>query len=157
MRAGVVGDIHGSYYLLRQSIRSMGRIDLLLFTGDGYRDITRLRDEINLRIEGVSGNCDFYSEYPDEQVLCLDKFRILLTHGHLYRVKNDLDELGAAGRSNSVSLVVFGHTHLPLSTDWYGIKLFNPGSLSRERACRGTTYGIIETTDSGLVLMHGKV
>ena len=42
MRVGVVGDIHGSYYVLKQAVKGMGRIELLLFTGDGYREIRQV-------------------------------------------------------------------------------------------------------------------
>jgi putative phosphoesterase len=150
MRIGVVGDIHGNYSGLKQVIRDMGHIDLLLFTGDGFRDISRLEDEIETRIEGVTGNCDFCSTYPSEQILDLSGHRVLLTHGHLYGVKQDLMRLGMAGREQKAQLVVFGHTHEPLSTDWYEVKLFNPGSLSRERSFRGPSYGIIEITDKGI-------
>lgn len=150
MRIGVVGDIHENYYGLVQAIQEMGSINRLFFTGDGYRDIERLRAKTNLPIDGVIGNCDFYSEYPAEQVLSFEHYKVLLTHGHLYGVKTDLNRLGYAGRELNVQLIVFGHTHQPLSTEWYGIKLFNPGSLSVARSYRGPSYGIIELTDKGI-------
>jgi uncharacterized protein len=150
MRIGVVGDIHGNYFGLKQAVRDMGRIEMLFFTGDGYREISRLEKEMDLRIEGVTGNCDFYSIYPSEQVIYLERYKVLLTHGHLHGVKNDLTRLGMAGREQDVQLVVFGHTHEPLSTDWYEVKLFNPGSLSVERSHRGASYGIIEISESGI-------
>lgn len=157
MRIGVVGDIHGSYYLLKKAVQGMGRIDLLLFTGDGCREIRRLQEETGLKIEGVTGNCDFSSKYPPEQILYLDQYKIFLTHGHFYRVKDDLNVISQVGKTRDVQLVVFGHTHLPISIDMYGVQLFNPGTLSRERAYQGTTYGMIEITEKGLYLSHGKV
>jgi phosphoesterase, MJ0936 family len=145
MRIGVVGDIHGNYWGLRQAVREMGQIKMLLFTGDGYREISKLQhEEFDFGIEGVAGNCDFYSAYPSEQLLVLGGCKILLTHGHLYGVKQDLTRLGMAGREQKAQLVVFGHTHEPLSTDWDEVKLFNPGSLSVERSFRGPSYGVIE-------------
>jgi len=150
MLIGVVGDIHGNYDGLRQSVRVMNHLDLLLFTGDGFREISRLHTEITTPIEGVAGNCDIHTEFPNEQIIRLDKFKVLLTHGHLYNVKAGLTRIGLAGRTKGVNLVVFGHTHLPLNDDWYEVKLFNPGSLSVERSVRGPTYGIIEINDSGI-------
>jgi putative phosphoesterase len=150
MRIGVVGDIHGNYYGLKQAIREMGRIEMLLFTGDGYREISRVQTETDLRIEGVAGNCDFSSLFPTEQILYLGDIKILLTHGHLYNVKNDLTRISMAGREQGAHLVVFGHTHEPLSTDWYEVKLFNPGSLSVERSYRGASYGVIEFSSKGI-------
>lgn len=150
MRIGVVGDIHSSYSQLKQAFREMGKVDLLFFTGDGYRDISRLQQESALQVVGVVGNCDFYSEFPSEQILQIEDYKILLTHGHLYSAKTGLQSLGMAGRAKEVQLVVFGHTHEPVSTDWYEIKLFNPGALSLERSQRGPSYGLIEITKSGM-------
>ncbi|TCL74177.1 hypothetical protein EDC14_1004113 [Hydrogenispora ethanolica] len=150
MRVGVVGDIHGSYHELRKAVRAMGKIDHLLFTGDGYRDICRLREETGLFVRGVAGNCDFVSEFPLEQTFQLDEFKILLAHGHQYGAKTGLSRLGQAGREQGAALVVFGHTHQPLSTTWNEIRLLNPGTLSRERSYGGVSYGIIETGAAGL-------
>lgn len=150
MRIGVVGDIHGNYEGLCEAVRRMGRLDLLLFTGDGYREISRLSGESNLPIEGVAGNCDFAAAYPLEQTMGYDGCRILLTHGHKYGVKNGLTRIGLAAREKQVDLVVFGHTHQALDTDWYGVRLFNPGSLSLERASAGPSYGLIETDGDGI-------
>jgi uncharacterized protein len=157
MRVGVVGDIHGNYYDLKRAIDAMGQIDHLLFTGDGYRDICRFRDESNLLVRGVVGNCDFGSEFPREDLIWLDDYKILLTHGHYFGVKQGLTRLGEAGREKKADLVVFGHTHQPLSTTWNEINLFNPGTLSREGAYQGLSYGIIETGKQGLVCYHGKL
>ncbi len=150
MRIGVVGDIHGAYDELKRAVAALGPVDQLLFTGDGYRDICRLRDESKLFVQGVAGNCDFGSEFPASQLLYLDGHKVLLTHGHYYGVKNGLRRLGEAGREQGAVLVVFGHTHQPLLDTWNGIQLFNPGTLSRERAYQGLTYGVLETTPTGV-------
>jgi putative phosphoesterase len=150
MRIGVVGDIHGNLKGLRQAVQLMDRPELLLFTGDGFREISRLREEFEIPIEGVAGNCDIYTEFTSELILKLDKFKVLLTHGHLYNVKNGLTRIGLAGRSKGVNLVVFGHTHQPLNDEWYEVKLFNPGTLCQERSIRGLTFGMIEMNDSGI-------
>jgi predicted phosphodiesterase len=89
MRIGVVGDIHGNYRGLKQAVQEMGLVEMLLFTGDGYREISRLQTELDIRVEGVVGNCDFSSIYPVQQLVYLENCKILLTHGHLYGVKND--------------------------------------------------------------------
>jgi putative phosphoesterase len=150
MRIGVVGDIHGNYNGLRRSVRLMNHPDLLLFTGDGFREISRLRDEIEIPVEGVAGNCDGYTDYPNEVILKLDKFKALLTHGHIYSVKNGLTRIGLAGRTKGVNLVIFGHTHEPLNDDWYEVRLFNPGSLSVERSFKGPSFGMLEIGEAGI-------
>ena len=157
MRVGVVGDIHGSYRELQAAVKAMGKVDHLLFTGDGCRELARLEQETGLHVRGVVGNCDFMASYPAQDLFYLDGYKVFLTHGHLYGVKHDLQRLGLAGQEQDAKLVVFGHTHLPFSAEWHGISIFNPGTLCRERACRGLTYGIIETTPGGIILSHGKL
>ncbi len=150
MRIGIVGDIHGGYFDLKAAVSAMGKVDHLLFTGDGYRDIQRLREEKPLLVQGVAGNCDFASEFPADQLIILDGFKIWLTHGHYYGVKSDLTRLAEAGREQGADLVIFGHTHQPLDTLVDDIRLFNPGTLCRERAYRGISYGMVETGPTGL-------
>lgn len=157
MRVGVLGDIHGNLDGLKQALRAMGPVDRLLFTGDGYRDLSKVKDSFMYPIVGVSGNCDLYSEYPVDQFIELEQYRVMLTHGHRYGVKMGLTTIGLAGRERGVDLVVFGHTHLPLITEWEGLKLFNPGTLCRERSFRGVTYGLIEINRDGMRFFHERL
>lgn len=150
MRIGVVGDIHGSYPELKKALAQMGKIDHLLFTGDGIREIQKLQEETGIFVRGVRGNCDFLTGFPDEEMFMLEGNRVLLTHGHRYDVKNGLTRIGLAAQEKEAKMVVFGHTHLPVMTDWQGILLFNPGTLCRERCFGGTGYGIIEVTENGM-------
>lgn len=157
MRIGVVGDIHGNLGGLERAVRAMGPIDRLLFTGDGYREIARSKCCSEVLVKGVVGNCDFYSEYPVEEFFQLESYQVMLTHGHRYGVKHGLTTIGLAGREKGADLVVFGHTHLPLNTEWEGIRLFNPGTLCPERAYQGVTYGIITIDQKGLTLFHERI
>jgi putative phosphoesterase len=145
MRIGVVGDIHGNFSGLRQAVTQMGPIDRLFFTGDGCKDIQRLRRmQPELPIDGVEGNCDWDSDYPKEQFLTLDSVKILLTHGHRYRVKDGLLKLELAGMQSGADLIVFGHTHIPQNDSWRNLRFFNPGSLCPERSYKRPSFGIIE-------------
>jgi putative phosphoesterase len=148
-RLGVVGDIHGNLAGLQTVLSQMGRIDGLLFTGDGYREIVAL-DKSGLTVIGVTGNCDFCSSYPEEQLFQVADYQLLLTHGHHYGVKQGLTRLALAGQAAAADLVIFGHTHQPLDDCWQRVRLFNPGSLSQERSCAGLAYGIIELDQAGI-------
>ncbi|HYH02288.1 MAG TPA: metallophosphoesterase [Bacillota bacterium] len=150
VRIGVVGDIHGNYSGLRKVVEEAGMVAQWLFTGDGYREITRLEAEFGVSIAGVAGNCDFFTEFPGEQRLQLGNYRILLTHGHIYGVKQGLTRLALAGQSQGAALVVFGHTHLPFDDCWNNVRLFNPGSLSVERSAGRPSYGLIELSETGI-------
>lgn len=157
MRIGVVGDIHGNLSGLERALRAMEPLDRLLFTGDGYRELVRAKLSFTVPIIGVAGNCDFSTAYPTEQLFELEKYKVLLTHGHRYGVKQGLTTIGMAAREKQVDLVVFGHSHLPLNTEWEGIRLFNPGTLCQERSYRGVTYGIIEIDRDTMKLFHERL
>jgi putative phosphoesterase len=152
LRIGVAGDIHGNDQGLLRALDEMNQPDMIFFTGDGFREISRLRWQTSIPIQGVVGNCDFSSDYPGEQLLHLEQYSILLTHGHLYGVKNGLTRICLAAQAKKVQLVVFGHTHQPTSDIWQGIRLFNPGSLSEERPPYCPSYGMIIITTSGIDL-----
>jgi putative phosphoesterase len=144
IRVGVVGDIHGNTAALQEALEKMGPIDQLLFTGDGHRDLDRIEGGLSIPVVGVAGNCDFCTLYPGEELLVLETKKLLLTHGHRYGVKQGLTRIALAGRAAAADLVVFGHTHLPMDDIWQNVHLFNPGSLSRDRALGGLGYGMIE-------------
>lgn len=146
MRVGVMGDIHGNYAGVGVALEQMGKIDLLLFTGDGLREIERLQQETGLSVRGVRGNCDFLGNLPEEICFDLAGHRLLLTHGHRYGVKNGLLRLALMGEERGVELVVFGHTHEAQLTQWHGLMLFNPGTLSGNIR----SYGLIEITEQGI-------
>ena len=52
----------------------------------------------------------------------------MITHGHRYSVKYQLDSLLNAAYFQQANLVLFGHTHRALHTVVEGIHLVNPGS-----------------------------
>ncbi len=155
MRIGVVSDIHGSLDNLQKALTDMGRIDLLLHAGDGSRDLNRWRRTHDLPgLRMVAGNCDLDPDCPVEDEFDLGRWRVLLTHGHLYQAKNGLDLLWEHARAIRADLVIFGHTHRPEKIHRQGIILFNPGSLSQLRSYGRPSYGRIETTPAGLALYH---
>ena len=157
MRIGVVGDIHGNLSGLERALGAMGPVDQLLFTGDGYRELVRVKLSLKVPIIGVAGNCDFSTDYPVDQFFQLESHPVMLTHGHRYGVKQGLTTIGLAGRERGVGLIVFGHTHFPLNTEWEGIRLFNPGTLCPGRAYRGVTYGLIEIDHEHIKFSHERL
>ena len=59
--------------------------------------------------------------------------KILLTHGHRYRVKYGYDRLLSRAKEISADIVVFGHTHVPENTYIDNILLFNPKLHTAEK------------------------
>ncbi|HEX3032814.1 MAG TPA: metallophosphoesterase [Bacillota bacterium] len=148
MRIGVVGDTHGNLDKLILAVQRMGSIDLLLFTGDHYRDILRAELPEKLKVKAVRGNCDL--EGPDHELIEAEDHKILLLHGHQYGVKGSLNSLVYRAQELGADIVVFGHTHIPEIEREDGILIFNPGSAARPRgASFYPTYGILTLSEGG--------
>lgn len=154
----VISDSHGHTEAVRSAVRRAGRVDGVLFLGDGVRDMDYADTQAQL-ILCVRGNCDIgCDEYPEQRVVELCSKRILMCHGHRYGVKGSLDALIYAAAEADADIVLFGHTHTPfearltpedapvLSKPVY---FFNPGALRGYSA----SFGILDITLRGEVVL----
>ena len=102
--------------------------DYILHAGDIKScDIDYIKLESNVFL--VRGNCDYFSNYPIEQIIELNGKKILLTHSHLYGTKDSYDELIKYATMKEVNFVIFGHTHIPTVFEKNNIIFINPGSF----------------------------
>ncbi len=130
MKILIFSDSHGDLDAMRAITRKNRRADAIIFCGDGVRDFNQLRGLFpDKEYFGVTGNCDWYSDYPayDEIELC--GLRIFLTHGHMFGVKNGISRIVDMGRNNGFNIIIFGHTHQQLTTVEGGMMIINPGSV----------------------------
>ena len=105
----------------------------IIHLGDAQDDLNFLK-KMNAIV--VRGNCDF--EGKDEIILDSIYGKMLITHGHLYNVKNRYDNIYYRGLELNCKYILFGHTHQALAQDINGHYLLNPGSL------KNGTYILIE-------------
>lgn len=149
VRIGVLSDTHGDLQAALAAVVNMGKVAMVLHAGDHYRDACELARRVEVPVHMVVGNCDLQSSGPSELVVVADRARILLTHGHGYRVKQQLDSLIARARALSVNAVVFGHTHVAEEFKDGDILFVNPGCLSLTRSRDGRrTFAVIEVDGS---------
>ncbi len=106
-------------------------------------ELKLLEEEFSCPVATVAGNCDEPGLCPLEEVMDVGGKRVLLTHGHLYKVKTGLSKLEARARSLGVEVCVFGHTHLPALLVKDGLTLFNPGSAIRPWGGYPPSYGLL--------------
>lgn len=112
-------------------------VQVMLHAGDiesSEEDYTAVCNEAGISFYAAAGNNDYATSLPPEQVLYFENTRLLLTHGHEYRVSLSLDELALEARARDCDIAVFGHTHRPFLDIVYGVLLLNPGSLSYPRS-----------------------
>ena len=93
-------------------------------------------------VHGNDDTQDAQRELPYQQVVAIASQRIVLTHAHypdraqeLESRRDDawgpkLDRRAAFGRRTGASIVVFGHTHVPMAYRYDGILLVNPGAIA---------------------------
>ena len=90
----------------------------------------------------VSGNNDFFSDLPREEIVEAGNNRIFVTHGHYYGVSMDITGVIDEAKDRGCNAVFFGHTHKPIALQKNGVFLFNPGSCGR--CYTGpNTYGVM--------------
>ena len=167
----VFSDSHGRGPNMLEAVsRQIKKPDAIIFLGDGLRDISYCEFG-DIPLFAVCGNWDAVSFYgkgnaDDERIITLGGKRIMMTHGDRYAVKIGLGRLAKAADEKGVDIVLFGHTHEPLSMylpegdDSFGFKLkkplylFNPGSIGGyERS-----FGCV-TIDArgGVLTSHGSL
>lgn len=144
MLLGVISDTHQQYKEAKKAIEQMGDIDCLLHAGDYFEDAMRLSEKLTVPVKAVIGNCDWYIfDHPDELVLEFEGVKILLTHGHINRVRFGFENLLERSREVGARVAVFGHTHIPFLEEKEGILLFNPGSIATPRSGSGPSFGLL--------------
>ena len=78
----------------------------------------------------MRGNCDFFAyDEPITQTIFLDNYKVLITHGDYYKVKNGFEGLQAFAEGNGYNLVCFGHTHQKVLKKENNVTYVNAGSL----------------------------
>lgn len=154
----VFSDTHGTLDIARKALLAHQNADYIFHLGDGIGDMRRIKECSEEKLICVRGNNDVLSDksIPNELVLDIDGYRILLSHGHTHRVKYSLTMYEQHARELKCDIALFGHTHTQYCEYKDGLYLFNPGSASYI-AYPKRGYGIIETSKSGIYLSHAEV
>lgn len=149
MRILVVSDTHGDAYALQCAVDSQPEAKVVIHLGDGVReaeDTAQLFPDKTFYI--VRGNCDWSAgrDYMVSREETFQSKRVFFTHGYSYQVKETLYPVVCAARERKADILLFGHTHQPLTDYEDGLYILNPGSL----AYGGGTYGIVDITPGGI-------
>lgn len=151
MKILVLSDTHGYLDECHQLKKKIDKIDMIIHLGDYSQDVADVKKIFNVDILNVRGNCDpSDKKSKDEMIVTLEGKKFFLTHGHMYGVKRNLNGIFYRAKELEVDLVMFGHSHVPVSTTYDDILLFNPGSISMPRGGSKNSYGIIEIKDNSV-------
>lgn len=133
MKVLVVSDTHGHDENLMRAVQREWPFDALVHCGDLEGSEEYLRESLDCACFFVKGNNDFFSDLPKDDVFCLENYRIMVTHGHMYGVSFSTSQLEEEARCKNVQVVMFGHTHYPYLDEQEDLTVLNPGSLSYPR------------------------
>ena len=130
MKILVFSDSHSNSHRIKEAIDlHHAKCDCVIFLGDGIRDIEYIKEQYpQIPFFIVKGNCDFFAkDFEEEKLLCLENFKIFITHGHLYGAKSGYGRLAYRARELGADAVFFGHTHIPCCFEENGMWVLNPG------------------------------
>lgn len=141
-KIGVISDTHipaRAKNLSEKIFNYLNETDFIIHCGDIVSNETIDKLSNHFRTFAVKGNMDSVNiNYPSELIFKINKsFIICVTHGsgapfdlkmRLYKKFANLNP----------DLIIFGHTHSPVSEEYMKIKFFNPGS-----ACCGISVNSI--------------
>jgi putative phosphoesterase len=159
LRLGVVADTHSAPHPATVTHLRSRSPDAILHAGD-IGDLAVLDQlEAIAPVFAVRGNIDIRAPgLPD--VLLLDVVegeasfvRILLMHIAVDgpRLRADAARLA---RSREASLVVCGHSHVPLVARDHDVAVFNPGSAGPRRFRLPIVFGTIDVSPAAVTLAH---
>lgn len=148
MKIAVISDTHRIRRYINLAKNVIKDADILIHLGDNTDDVEILKEEFDGEVYAVAGNCDFSTKFPKEGILEVNGRKIFYTHGDLYGVKSNINNIYYKGRELGVDIVLFGHTHEQGIERTEDIILMNPGSVSLPRL-RGRYVGMIDINDEG--------
>ncbi len=151
MRIVVISDSHKRTTVIDKILEAEADAKHIFFLGDNTSDIEDfiyMYPEKSFHI--VSGNCDYFSQFPTIGTETIGGKRILYTHGHTYYVKYGTEKLKEAARQNGYDIVLYGHTHIAKTVYENGVYIVNPGSCSNPREGK-PSYAVIDITENGVM------
>ena len=152
MKILVMSDSHGSRDNVEKIIEMHKDASAVIILGDGVRDYENYEYIYdNLKFCYVSGNCDWYSEYPEECIEIFAGKRVFFSHGHKYGVKFGYSAIMERAESLNADICLFGHTHNKFYHYENDIHYFNPGA-----AVQGY-FGLISIQNGDILISNGRV
>jgi putative phosphoesterase len=159
LRIGVVADTHSALHPSTTDHLARWSPDAIVHAGD-IGDLAVL-DALKAvaPVLAVRGNIDERApDLPDHLTIDIAAdgaliLRILVTHIAVNGPKLRADAARLA-RSRDASLVVCGHSHVPLAARHGELSVFNPGSAGPRRFSLPIVFGTIEVSREAVSLAH---
>lgn len=138
VKALILSDSHGLIDEVKAIVNHFS-VDQVLHCGDFCVEATTPPFATMVK---VRGNCDFAIDVPLKKVVEWRGLRAVMVHGHKYRVKETMLPITYLGEEENAHVVLFGHSHQPVSFMEKGRLFINPGSVYRPRGYRTPTFAV---------------
>lgn len=150
MKILIVSDTHRKDSNLERALEAERPVDRLIHLGDSEESESKIQRMAGCPLDIVSGNNDYFGDFPKEKEIQLGRYKVLLTHGHYYYVSLDTKMLTREAQARGFDIVMFGHTHRPRIEQKGSVLLVNPGSLSYPRQeGRKPSYVVMDLPEKG--------
>lgn len=145
MKLLVFSDVHKNKARLLTILDKHNDVDLTISLGD-----SELKSEFleSRDIIAIKGNALFDPGFTNEHTIDIEGKRILLTHGHKYRVQNGIDKLYYKALEVQANIAFYGHTHIAAFDKVEGHLFINPGSVNNARSSTAESYMTIHIQTS---------
>ncbi|MCJ1656583.1 metallophosphoesterase [Staphylococcus sp. NRL 16/872] len=141
----IASDNHNEAGILYQLYEQHNDANVFIHLGDSefeYNDT-----ELSL-FRRVKGNCDFYPEFPNEEIVEVNGIKAFYTHGHLYSVNQTRMRLAEKAQTLGGKLAFYGHTHVAKYEKLGDVHVINPGSISQSRSNIEETFAELLIDDN---------
>lgn len=134
---------------------ALSEVEMILHAGDIVTE-SFLEDLKSIApVTAVRGNCDWQIDrLPDKKICRLESLRIGLTHGFQGKGKTTVERAYNTFAEDRVDLIVFGHSHIPYSALFHGVRMFNPGSPTEKRGQTYFSCGLLTIEGGKFDLQH---
>ena len=130
MKILLVSDSHRDVKYLYEVVEKENP-NIIMYAGDHSSDAYDLNLSFDIPVYIVRGNCDYddYTGVDIEEIQVDELGKVLLTHGHLFDVKKNMNKIYAMGVEKNANMVIFGHTHIQHLSEFNNILFVNPGAI----------------------------
>lgn len=135
----VMSDSHGLVHEIAE-ICNRHEADYIFHCGDS--ELSR-EEKVLQNITTVEGNCDQFDQFKQDEIVVVEGVRFLITHGHLYNVKQQLSTLSYRASELEADVVCFGHSHVVHADQDTEHVYINPGSIRIPRSPAYPTYVVL--------------
>lgn len=106
--------------------------DLVIHLGDLQEDAEEIGYAYpKLPLISVPGNCDGWTMEPTIRLVTIERHKLLLSHGHLWQVKQGHTRAMLEAHKAGADILLFGHTHVAYCEQVDGIWVMNPGAARK--------------------------